>query len=72
MLKRRGEAAWLFAVNMGNHPTRGSFVLSESTHGPLVSASVLDESRTIPIQNAELADEFEPYEVHLYALQRAK
>jgi hypothetical protein len=72
MLKRRGDAAYLFAVNLRNRATRGSFAIRESTLGPWVSATALDESRTIPMRNGELADEFEPYEVHLYELRGAK
>jgi len=72
MLKRRGDTAYLFAVNMRDRPTRGSFVIPESTLGPSVSAIVLDESRSVPMRNGELTDEFKPYEVHLYKLRGAK
>ncbi|MCI0535666.1 MAG: hypothetical protein L0Z50_10610, partial [Verrucomicrobiales bacterium] len=72
MLKRRGDAAYLFAVNLRNRATRGSFAIRESTPGPWVSAAALDESRTIPVRNGELIDEFKPYEVHLYELRGVK
>jgi len=74
MLKRRSDTAYLFAVNMCNRPTRGSFVIRESASGPGQSllATVLEESRDIPLRNGELTDEFKPYEVHLYELRRAK
>ncbi len=83
MLKRRGDAACLFAVNMRNRPTRGSFVIRESTLGlgPSVTATVLDEARSIPMRDTgrinesrpiELTDEFKPYEVHLYEIRRSK
>jgi hypothetical protein len=74
MLKRRGDAAWLFAVNMRDLPTRGGFTIRESTLGlgPALSATVLDESRSIPVANGEFSDEFKPYEVHLYELRGAK
>jgi hypothetical protein len=82
MLKRRGSAAYLFAVNMRNHPTRGSFFIRQSTLGlgPSVKATVLDEARGLPLRDAgridesgpiELTDDFKPYEVHLYELRRA-
>jgi hypothetical protein len=74
MLKRRGDTAHLFAVNMRNRPTRGSFILPDSALGlgPSVSATVLEESRSIPMQHGELIDHFKPYEVHLYELRRAR
>ena len=74
MLKRRGDVTYLFAVNMRNRPTRGTFTLRESALGigPSISAAVLDESRTIAMQNGVLTDEFKPYEVHLYQLRGAR
>ena len=74
MLKRRGATANLFAVNMRSRPTRGTFVIRESALalGQSLSATVLEESRNIPMRNGELTDEFKPYEVHLYELRRAK
>jgi hypothetical protein len=74
MLKRRGDTACLFAANMRNRPTRATFVIPESTMGlgSSILATVLDESRSIPVRNGELADEFKSYEVHLYELRRAK
>ena len=74
MLKRRGDTAYLFAVNMRNLSMRGAFIIRESALalGQSLSATVLDESRSIPMRNGELTDEFKPYEVHLYELRRAK
>jgi hypothetical protein len=74
MLKWRGETIYLFAVNMRNLPTRGSFVIRESALGVglLPSATVLDEARSIPVRNGEFSDAFKPYEVHLYELKGAK
>jgi hypothetical protein len=74
MLKRRGDMAYLFAVNLRNSPTRGAFVIRESTLGlgPSLSATVLEESRSLSMRNGGLIDDFKPYEVHLYELRRAK
>jgi hypothetical protein len=74
MMKRRRDATYLFAVNMRSVPTRGSFVVRSSTLGigQPISATVLEESRSMPVRNGELTDEFKPYEVHLYELRRAK
>jgi hypothetical protein len=72
MLKRRGDAVYLFAVNMRNRPARGTFAIGKSNSDSLAAATVLDESRRIPIRNGELIDDFGPYEVHLYQLRRAE
>jgi len=74
MLKRRGDTAYLFAVNMRPRPTRGAFVIRESTlgFGRAIAVTVLDESRSFPMRNGELADDFKPYEVHLYELRRGQ
>jgi hypothetical protein len=72
MLKRHGEKTYLFAVNMRDRPVRGSFILRESSVGgagsPL-SATVLEESRSVRVTNFEWSDDFRPYEAHLYELQ---
>jgi hypothetical protein len=70
MLKQRGDAAYLFAVNMRNRPARGTFTMGKSIPDSLASATVLDESRQIPVRNGAFADDFKPYEVHLYQWQR--
>jgi hypothetical protein len=73
MLKWRGDTIYLFAVNMRNLPTRGSFAIRETALGvgQSRSAIVLDEARSIPVRNGEFSDEFKPYEVHLYELRQA-
>lgn len=83
MLKRRGETAYLFAVNLINRPTRGSFLIRESTlhMGRSISANVMGESRILALEKRggpdesnpyEMADDFKPYEVHLYELRPGK
>ena len=74
MLKRQGDTAYLFAVNMRNRPERASFVIRKSSLnlGEAVLANVLDESRSIAMPNGELTDDFKAYEVHLYELRRTK
>jgi hypothetical protein len=74
MLKRRGDKAWLFAVNMRNQPTRGSFVIPPSALnlGSFLAVTVLNESRTLQMKNGAFTDEFKPYEVHLYELRGAE
>jgi hypothetical protein len=65
MMKRSAGATYLFAVNMRNNPTRGSFVVRGV---PARSAEVLGESRKLELANGEWADEFAGYAVHLYRL----
>src|SRR6185503_11916237 len=64
MLKRRGDAAYLFAVNMRHLRTRGSFAGRELSAG--ATAEVLGESRALNVDSGEFTDDFKPYEVHLY------
>jgi hypothetical protein len=66
MVKRDADATWLFTVNMRNRPTRGSFHVS-GLQDPN-TAGVLGESRDIPLRNGRFADDFAPYEVHLYRI----
>jgi hypothetical protein len=70
MMKRRGDSTYVFAVNMRNVPTRGSFAVRSLA--ARASAEVLDESRTLAVSNGEWTDEFDPYAVHLYRLDAAK
>ncbi len=64
MVKRHGGATYVFAVGMRNGPARGSF----SVRGLAANATaeVLGEDRTIPVANGAFADDFRPYDVHLY------
>jgi hypothetical protein len=70
MLKRRTDATWLFAVNLRNRPTRGTFAGAELAAG--ISAEVLGESRSLKVGAGELVDDFKPYEVHLYRMAQKK
>jgi hypothetical protein len=64
MLKRQGGTNWLFTVNMRNQPTSGTFTISGLPEN--ASAEVLGESRRIVSSGREFADDFKPYDVHLY------
>jgi hypothetical protein len=70
MLKRHGEATYLFAVAMRNHAGSGSFNISGLP--PSAAAEVLGESRTIEVRNGRWKDEFKPYEVHLYRIANGR
>jgi hypothetical protein len=67
MVKRHGDATYLFTVAMRNYATRGSFKLAGVPAGSTVE--VLGESRTISPRNGQFADNFKPYEVHLYRIK---
>jgi len=66
MMKHRADATYLFAVNMRNTSTRGSFAGQELQSSS--TAEVLGESRNLKLIKGEFADDFRPYEVHLYRI----
>jgi hypothetical protein len=68
LMKRLGDWVYLFTVNMRNRPTRGTFTLREAPAG--AAAEALGESRSISIAGGKFADDFKPYEVHLYRIAR--
>jgi len=67
MMKRRGDETYLFAVNLRNCPTRGSFEIRGLPEN--ATAEVLGESRSLSVRDRTFADEFEPYAVHLYRVR---
>ena len=67
MHKRYEGAEYVFAVNLRNRPTRGTFQLAQSASGMRVE--VLEESRQLSVERGVFADDFKPYEVHLYRLK---
>ncbi len=69
MMKQRGDATYLFAINMRNKPTRGTFSFRELPVNATVET--LGESRPLNITRREFSDDFAGYEVHLYRV-RAK
>ncbi|HZO87494.1 MAG TPA: hypothetical protein VFB38_04085 [Chthonomonadaceae bacterium] len=70
MEKRYGGATYLFAVGMRNGPARGSFVVDGLPQRAV--AEVLGEGRRLPVQGGRFADDFRPYDVHLYRIRRAE
>ena len=67
MMKRRGATNYVFAVNLRKQPTRGTFRFHAAETGSnRGTISVLDEARSISVENGTFTDEFEPYAVHLY------
>jgi hypothetical protein len=69
MVKRRGDTTWLFAANLKNEPARASFTVRQAL---AKQAEVLDETRTVALENGGFSDDFAPYAVHRYRLGAAK
>jgi len=67
MVKQYQGAIYLLAVGMRNEKTRGSFRIKNLLG--TAQAEVIGESRTVTLQNGDFADDFKPYEVHLYRVQ---
>lgn len=65
MVKRAGDTAWLFAVNMRNKPAAVTFQFSSINAS---EAAVLGEDRKLGISAGKMRDQFAPYAVHLYRL----
>jgi len=68
MVKRQGETTYVFSVGMRNAKTRGRFEVKGLPAKAV--AEVLGENRTIAVSGGRFEDEFGPYDVHLYKLQR--
>jgi hypothetical protein len=70
MTKRQGETTYIFAVGMRNAATKGTFeVKGLPAH---VTANVLGESRRIKLENGRFDDDFQSYDVHLYAISASR
>jgi len=66
--RQHGKTTYLFAVAMRNAPARGAFEIKGLAPG--ATAEVLGERRRIDIKDGRFADDFRPYDVHLYAIPR--
>jgi hypothetical protein len=64
MAKRHGGATYVFAVRMDNSPAKTAFQLRGAS--AKAEVEVLGEGRRITAQSGRFADDFGPYEVHLY------
>jgi hypothetical protein len=70
MVKRQGGTTYVFAVAMRNSATRGSFQIQGLPAQS--SAEVLGEAtpfRPIRVSEGRFEDDFQPFEVHLYAIR---
>jgi hypothetical protein len=69
MVKRQGDATYVFAVGMRNQPAQGTIKIVGLANK--ASAEVLGEARNIAVNGGEFTDDFKPYEVHLYRIKSA-
>jgi len=67
IVKKYGEAVYLFAVGMRNRGTNATFTVQDIAGERTVE--VIDEDRTLTSENGVFQDAFGPYEVHLYRLE---
>ncbi|MFQ6133321.1 MAG: hypothetical protein ACE5R4_14860 [Armatimonadota bacterium] len=67
LVKRHGGATYVFAVGMRNGPARGSFEVRGLP--ARATAEVLGEDRSIQVTDGKFADDFQPYDVHLYKIR---
>ena len=65
VVKRKGDALYVFSVNMKGQPTRGRFTLANAGNA---KAEVLGEKRAISVTNGVFEDDFEGWGVHLYRI----
>ncbi len=66
LFREFGGSKYLFAVGMRNRASRASFSLSKNSLS--ATAEVIGEERAIPVRNGRFADDFKPYDVHLYRI----
>lgn len=64
-VRRTGEAVYLFAVSLADHPARARFRLEGASRGAK-RVTVLYEGRGIDVHSGLFEDSFGPYDVHLY------
>ena len=61
--RRTRRGIYVFAVNLLHDKAQSSVIRIEGISG---KANVLDESRSIPVENGRFVDAFDPLAVHLY------
>jgi hypothetical protein len=67
MVKRQGDAIWLFAVSMRSRASEVRIEMRSVQEQ--MAVEVLGEGRSISASDGAFDDHFEPYAVHLYRLQ---
>ena len=67
MMKRHGDAIYVFAVGMRNASTKGWFHVRGLPEA--ATAEVMGEGRSIHVKNGSFEDDFKAYDVHLYKIR---
>ncbi|MBN2475369.1 MAG: hypothetical protein JXB62_12225 [Pirellulales bacterium] len=67
MVKRNEGATYVFTVRMEGEPAKATFRLRDLP--ARATAEVVDEDRSIPVADGQFADDFGPYDVHLYKIR---
>lgn len=67
MVKRHGDATYVFSVGMRNAPTKGVFEVSGLPE--IATAEVIGEGRSIQLEDGGFQDDFGSYDVHIYRIQ---
>lgn len=62
---RHDGAVYAVAASLRDKPTRGTFTLKDFAQG---KAEVIDESRSITVEQGKFADDFAPFAVHYYRI----
>jgi hypothetical protein len=60
-------ATYIFAVGMRNKATKATFRVKDARAGAKVE--VIDENRTLPLEDGVFVDDFAPYGVHAYRIE---
>jgi hypothetical protein len=66
MVKKQDGSIYVFAVGMREGAARGTFEVKGLTGK--AKAEVLGEDRTVDVSDGRFADDFKPYDVHLYRI----
>ncbi len=66
LVLRQGGKLYVLAVSMTNGTTTATFTL---THDNMTTATVLGETRTVPVAQSAFQDSFSAYAAHLYSIQ---
>ncbi|RJP25814.1 MAG: hypothetical protein C4527_16595 [Candidatus Omnitrophota bacterium] len=66
MVKQGENARYIFAVGMRNAQTDATFFLQD--HAADAKVEVVDENRTLEINDGQFQDQFAPYDVHVYKI----
>ena len=72
LLTEHGGKAYLFTCNADKNPCKATLHGAEGAPGleRWTGAKVLNENRSLPIENGAITDAWQPFEVHIYELAK--